>query len=183
MRTHKATLLLMSAACLLPAACATTRYTQSGFAALPPGVEGRAGASATLELDGLKLRVESLDQVARGEEIPPLALRLSFDPSVLGYSFDPGQLSLRGRDGATWRARVADGAGYRALLPGSGYEVAFDVAVTPDAPVDLVVDGLARGSKRLPPVTITLARRSGRSLDRVYWLEVLLAPLGMLAYY
>ncbi len=54
--------------------------------------------------------------------------------------------------------------------------------MTPETEAELVLDGLARGPKRLAPVTLRLARRSGRSYDRLYWLEaigyVLMAPLA-----
>lgn len=79
-------LVVLSGACLLPAACATTSYSRSGVAALPPGLKGKAGANARIEIEGLKVRLESLDYAKRRDAIPSLALRLVFDPNELGYS-------------------------------------------------------------------------------------------------
>jgi hypothetical protein len=190
---------VLSGACVLPAACATTSYSRSGVATLPPGVKGKAGANASIEIEGLKVRLESLDYAKRQDTIPTLALRLVFDPRELGYSFDPAQVALRDESGAIWSPRVygpgqfatgawsCTGAGvasssapsYHALAPGSCFELAFDVALAPQARLELALGGLARGRKRLDPVTLPLARRDGRSIDRVYWLEVLLAPLAL----
>jgi hypothetical protein len=99
-------LAILTGACLLPAACATTSYSRSGVAAVPPGVKGKAGSSATLEIEGLKVRLESLDYARREATIPSYGLRLVFDPRELGYSFDPAQVVLRDASGATWRPRV-----------------------------------------------------------------------------
>jgi len=193
-------LVLVSAACLAPAACATTRYSRGGVATLPPGVKGKAGAHASIEIEGLKVRLESLDYAKRQEALPPFALRLVFDPRELGYSFDPAQVVLRDGNEATWSPRVSGpghfatgpwactGAGaagaseprYHLLAPGSCFELVFEVTLTPESRLELELGGLARGRRRLDPVRLTLARRDGRSLDRVYWLEVLLAPF---AYY
>jgi hypothetical protein len=192
-------LVALSGACVLPAACATTSYSRSGVAAVPPGVKGKAGSNATVEIEGLKVRLESLDYAKRQDTIPSFALRLVFDPRELGYSFDPAQVVLRDERGATWSPRVygpgqfatgpwsCTGAGaasasapsYHALAPGSCFELAFDVALGPEGRLELALAGLARGRKRLDPVTLPLARRSGRSIDRVYWLEVLFAPLAV----
>ena len=192
-------LVVLSGACLLPAACATTRYSRSGVAAVPPGVKGKAGSNATVEIEGLKVRLESLDYAQREATIPTYGLRLVFDPRELGYSFDPAQVVLRDESGATWSPRVSGpgyfataswsctGAGaeaaaassYHALAPGSCFELAFDIALGPKQRLELALSGLARGRKRLDPVTLPLARRDGRSIDRVYWLEVLLAPLAL----
>ena len=189
---------LVSAACVLPVACATTSYTRSAVETLPAGVKGKAGANASIEIEGLKLRVESLDQATRQHAIPPLALRLVFDPRELGYSFDPAQVVLRAADGSTWSPRVygpgrfvtgpwtcADSAAaatearYHLLVPRSCFELTFDTTLTPDSRLELELGGLARGSKRVDPVRLPLARRRGRSIDRVYWLEVLLAPFAL----
>jgi hypothetical protein len=192
-------LAVLSGACVLPAACATTSYSRSGVATLPPGLKGKAGANARIEIEGLKVRLESLDYAKRQDAIPSLALRLVFDPNELGYSFDPAQVVLRDESGATWSPRVygpghfatgpwscagagavgASASSYHVLAPGSCFELAFDVALAPSGRVELALGGLARGRKRLDPVTLTLARRQGRSIDRVYWLEVLLAPLAV----
>jgi hypothetical protein len=160
---------------LLPTACATTRYTQSAVVAVPPGVEGRAGSSASLEIEGLKLRIETLDRAPRSEAIPPLRLRIVFNPRELGYSFDPGQVVLRGADGKEWRA---EGGEYRPVYPKATFDLAFEGAVSKEASLELVLGGLARGERRLEPVALKLARRGGRTIDRVYWLEILLAPLA-----
>lgn len=192
-------LLVVSGACLLPAACATTSYSRSGVATLPKGVKGKAGSNASVEIEGLKIRLESLDYAKRRAAIPSFALRLVFDPRELGYSFDPAQVVLRDASGAAWRPRVhgpgrfatgpwscsvavvedTSAPSYHALAPGSCFELAFDVALGPDARLELALGGLARGRKRLAPVALPLARREGRSIDRVYWLEVLLAPLAL----
>lgn len=92
---------------LLPAACATTRYTQGEIVALPPDVKGRPGSTASFEIEGLKLRIETLDRAPQSQAIPRLALRLVFEPKETGYAFDPEQVVLRGGDGATWRPHVA----------------------------------------------------------------------------
>ena len=192
-------LAVLIGACVLPEACATTSYSRSGVATLPPGVKGKPGANATVEIEGLRLRLESLDYAKRQDAIPTLGLRLVFDPRELGYSFDPAQVVLRDESGAKWSPRVygpgqfatgpwsCTGAGaasssapsYHALAPGSCFELAFDVALVPEARLELALGGLARGRKRLDPVALPLARRGGRSIDRVYWLEVLLAPLAV----
>ncbi len=182
---------------LLPA-CATTRYTQSGIVALPPEVKGRPGSPASLEIEGLKLRIEGLDRAPERAAIPPLGLRVVFEPKEIGYAFDPNQVVLRGSDGATWRPHVvgpglfdtrswrcATGAlpaapeqRYHALAPKSCFDLDFDVTVEKDARLMLVLDGLARGQRRIEPLTLPVARRSGRTIDRVYWLEILLAPFA-----
>lgn len=200
MRNRRFTrLAVLSAACMLPAACATTSYSRSGVATLPAGVKGKAGSNATVEIEGLKVRLESLDYAKRQATIPSFALRLVFDPRELGYSFDPAQVVLRDESGATWSPRVygpgqfatgpwsCTGAGgvsasatsYHVLAPGSCFELSFDVALGPEQRLELTLGGLARGRKHLDPVTLPLARREGRSIDRVYWLEVLLAPLAV----
>jgi hypothetical protein len=165
---------------LLPAGCATTRYTQSAVSAVPPGVEGRAGSSATLEIEGLRLRIETLDRAPRSQAVPPLALRIGFEPRELGYWFDPGQVVLRGADGKEWRP---SGGEYQPVYPKSSFTLAFDTAVSKEANLELVLGGLARGQKRLEPVTLRLARREGRSYDRLYWLEAIgyavLVPIGV----
>jgi hypothetical protein len=183
---------------LLPAACATTRYTQSGIVALPPDVKGRPGSTASLEIEGLKLRIETLDRAPQSQAIPRLALRLVFEPKEIGYAFDPEQVVLRGGDGATWRPHAAgpgtfDGRlwscatgaapgvsepGYHFLASRSCFDLDFEVTVAKDTRLALVVGGLARGQRRIEPLTLTVARRSGRTIDRVYWLEILLAPFA-----
>jgi hypothetical protein len=167
---------------VLSAACATTRYTQSALAPVPPGSGSAAGVArakghtvATLEVDNVKLRVATMDRAPRGQAIPPLGVRVEFDLPEIGYSFDPGQVVLRSADGREWRAK---GGGYQPLAPDTTVDLAFDAVVAEGAAFELVLDGLARGTTRLDPVTLRLARRNGSSIDRVYWLEVLLAPLA-----
>jgi hypothetical protein len=155
---------------LLSASCATTRYTQSAVVAVPPDAKGKAGSAASLEIEGVKLRIEALDRAPREEAIPALSLRVVFDPRELGYSFDPGQVVLRSPDGREWRAA---GGGYRPVYPKAGFTVTFDASIPKEASFDLVLGGLARGTKRLEPVTLRLARRDGRSYDRLYWLEAI----------
>ena len=155
---------------VVSAACATTRYTQSAVVAVPAGVKGDAGSKASIQIEGLKLRIEGLDRAPRGQAIPSLALRIVFDPRELGYSFDPGQVVLRSADGREWRAQ---GGEYRPISPKAGFTVAFDAGIPGDASFDLVLGGLARGPRRLEPVTLRLARRQGRSYDRLYWLEAI----------
>ncbi len=193
-------LLLLSAACLQPLACATTSYSRSGVAAVPPGLKGKAGSNAKVDIEGVTVRVLSLDYARRDATIPSFALRLVFEPREIGYSFDPAQVVLRDESGASWSPRVsgpghfttsswscsstgATGAlasRYHPLAPGSCFELAFDVALGREQRLELTFGGLARGARRLDPVSLPLARRDGRSLDRVYWLEVLLAPLAVL---
>ena len=100
-------LALLGFACLLSAACATTSYSRSGVAAVPPGVKGQAGSNASVEIEGLKVRLESLDYARREDPIPSFGLRLVFDPRELGYSFDPAQVVLRDESGTSWRPRVS----------------------------------------------------------------------------
>jgi hypothetical protein len=138
--------------------------------AVPTGVEGKPGSSAAIEVEGLRLRIEPLDRAPRDQAIPPLALRIVFDPRELGYSFDPGQVVLRSADGKEWHA---NGGGYQPLYPRASVDVAFDAVVEPETTFDLVLGGLARGLRRLEPVTLRLARRKGLSYDRLYWLEVI----------
>jgi hypothetical protein len=168
---------------LLSAACATSRYTQSAVVALPPDVKGQSGSTASLEIEGLKIRISSLDRAPESQAIPHLALRIAFDPPELGYSFDPGQVVLRRSDGGECRA---PGGQYQPVYPQARFDLEFDAAVPREESIELVLGGLARGQKRLEPVTLRLARRSGRSIDRVYWLEAIgyavLAPLALAPY-
>jgi hypothetical protein len=91
-------------------------------------------------------------------------------PREIGYSFDPGQVTLRAADGSEWRP---PGGQYYFVFPKAAFDLAFGAAVPTDASFELVVGGLARGQKPLEPVTVRLARRAGRSIDRAYWLEIL----------
>jgi hypothetical protein len=78
------------------------------------------------------------------------------------------QVVLRAADGKEWRGGAR---GYQPLYPNTQFDLAFDAAVGPEERMDLVIEGLARGTKRLEPVTLHLARHSGTSIDRLYWLE------------
>lgn len=171
--------LALVAVCVLSCACATTRYTQSRIEAVPPDVKGHAGSRASVEIGGLKIRIESLDRAPVGQAFPQLALRVAFEPRELGYSFDPGQVVLRDGKGGEWRA---SGGEYRPLSPGSQFDLVFEAVVTPETGADLVLGGLARGPERLAPVTLRVGRRSGRSYDRLYWLEAIGYVLSAAAY-
>jgi hypothetical protein len=164
----------------LSAGCATTRYTQSALAPVPRSAEGGAAAKSrtavSVEIERVKLRVATLDRAPQGGAIPRLGVRVVFDTPELGYSFDPGQAVLRSADGREWRAQ--GGNGHRPLFPDATVDLWFDAVVEESATFELVLDGLARGTTTLDSVTLRLSRRSGRSIDRVYWLEALLAPLA-----
>src|SRR5512139_3325955 len=127
--------LVLLTACLL-SACATTRYTQSGIVAIPSDVKGHPGSAASLELEGLKLCIQTLDRAPQSEAIPPLGLRIVFDPRELGYWFDPGQVVLRSADGREWHSW---GGEYRPVYPKAGFDLAFDATVTKEASFDLVL--------------------------------------------
>ena len=171
--------LALVAGCVLSCACATTRYTQSRIEAVPPDVKGHAGSRASVEIEGLKIRIESLDRtpVGRGLPAPGAAARLRAARARVLVRPGPGRPA--GREGgrvARERGRVP------AALPGRGVRSRFDVAVTPETRADLVLGGLARGPKRLAPVTLRLARHAGRSYDRLYWLEAIGYVLSAAAY-
>lgn len=171
--------LVLLAGGVLAGACATTRYTQSGIDALPPRVEGRTGSTAAAEIEGLKLRIRTLDRTPEQEAVRRLALQIEFEPRELGYSFDPGQVLVRTPDGREWRAR---GGRYHPLFPKATFDLWFDVTVEPGARVELVLGGLARGSKRLEPVSFGLSRQRGTSIDRMYWLEAVGYAMAVLTY-
>jgi hypothetical protein len=157
------------------AGCATTRYTQTAIVAAPADAKGKAASSASLEIEGLKVRIETMDRAPRAKAIPSLAVRVAIDPPELGYSFDPRQVVLRSADGREWRAQ---GGEVGPLYPRARFYLSFDAVVPEEGNLELVLGGLARGQRWLEPVTLRLERRPGRSIDRVYWLEVLLAPLA-----
>lgn len=164
---------------VLSGACATTRYTQSRIDTLPPDVEGNAGSRASVEIEGLTFNIQALDRTPEQEAIRRLTLRIEFEPRELGYSFDPGQVLLQTADGREWRTV---GGEYLPVYPKAAFDLSFDVAVEPGAAVELVLGGLARGTKRLEPVSFRLARRRGRSIDRVYWLEAIGYAMAVLTY-
>ena len=110
---------------LLSGACATTRYTQSGIGAASPDGEERAGRSASVEIEGLKLAIQTLDRTPEETPLRRLALRIEFEPRELGYSFDPGQVVLRTADGREWHAA---GGRYLPVYPKAAFDIGFDVA-------------------------------------------------------
>jgi len=171
--------LALLAACVLSGACATSRYTQSRIEALPPDVAGRPGSAVSLEIEGLKVGIQTLDRTPEQVPIRHLRLRFTLEPNELGYSFDPGQVVLRTADGQEFRAR---GGQYLPVNPKATFDLAFGVAVEPEAQVELELGGLARGTRRLEPVTLRLARRRGRAIDRMYWLEAIGYALTVLSY-
>jgi hypothetical protein len=133
--------LVLAAAVLATTGCATTRYTQSRIAAVPEGVDGRAGRSSTLRVRDVALRIESLDRTPASETAPALRLRLSFDVREIGYSFDASQVLVRGPEGECWPARQLAEPRYEPLAHGSEFTLAFDVAVAADSRLELVVPG------------------------------------------
>ena len=171
--------LALIAGCAVSGACATTHYTQSRIEAVPPDVEGRPGSSASIEIEGLRLGIRLLDRTPEEQAIRRLTLRLVLEADELGYSFDPGQVVLRTADGREWRPT---GGAYLPVYSKAEFDLVFGVAVEPETHAQLVLGGLARGPKRLEPVTLLLARHPGRSIDRMYWLEAIAVPLAVLTY-
>jgi len=169
--------LLPLAVGLLSGACATTRYSQSGIGAAVP--DGRTASSASVEIEGLKLAIQTLDRTPEETPLRRLALRIEFEPRELGYSFDPGQVVLRTADGREWHAA---GGRYLPVFPKAAFDIGFDVAVEPGADAELELGGLARGRTRLEPVRFRLVRRRGRSIDRMYWLEAIGYGMAVLTY-
>lgn len=169
-----------------PVACPTTLcehpYDYHATAIEPqpsPRTPEQWGTSATLEVEGLRIRVQSLDVAREREPAPLLGLRLLFEPREIGYSFDPSQVVLRGADGSEWHPRVrgpgllgtraracAGGSGdsaegeprYRFLSPKTCFDLSFDVTVEPATSWELTLAGLARGQRRLDPVGFRLSR-------------------------
>ena len=41
-----------------------------------------------------------------------------------------------------------------------------------------MIDGLARGTRRLDPVALPIGPRRWSTIERIYWLEALLMPLA-----
>jgi hypothetical protein len=86
---------------------------------------------------------------------------------------------LRSADGREWRS---GGGEYCPVYPKASFDLAFGATVSREASLELVLGGIARGQKRLEPVTLRLKRRNGRSYDRLYWLETIgyavLAPIA-----
>jgi len=82
-------------------------------------------------------------------------------------------------NGREWRAT---GGEYLPVYSKATVDLVFGAAVEPKTQAELVLGGLARGTKRLEPVTFLLARHPGRSIDRMYWLEAIAVPLAVLSY-
>jgi hypothetical protein len=215
MRSVKNACLGLLAAVLALPACTTTTHSVTGLVPSAPGHpdRGRPAASIRLSLDeNLRAEVRAEDVARPGEEVPAFALRLVFDARVLGYAFAPGQLVLRDGRGGEWRptsasaGQVRQGAcsdpsgasdaidRYVPVVSGTCAYVGFDRPVQPGERLDLVVDGAALGRRRLPPVTVALARTEresrkpapavagvGRAVGKVLQvgLTILLAPLAM----
>ena len=167
-RSAKSTALV--AGCVLSCACATTRYTQSRIETVPPEVKGRR----RLPRVGRDRGVEDPDREPRpgaaGSDDPAPLAAARLRAARARVLLRPGAGRLAGRRRAASGARAE---GVPTAPPGLGFDLAFDVAVTPETQVDLVLGGLARGPKRLAPVTLRLARHAGRSYDRLYWLEAI----------
>lgn len=177
-RVRASWMTLALAACGPLGGCATKRYAGSSVVSLPAGLQGKVGGrKASLEIEGLKVRIEAAGQEAEAGENPRVSLQLRFDPQELGYSFDPARVVVRGGEGREWRPEVP--SGYRPLVPGSTFGLSFDVETAPASRLSLVLDGLARGAKRLEPVVLPIGPRTWSSIERVYWLEILLAPLAL----
>jgi hypothetical protein len=141
-----------------------------------------------VEVEGLTLRIETLDRTPEAEGPRPLSLRFTFETEVLGYSFDPGQVVLRAEDGREWRG---SGGGYRPLYGKTSVDVHFGTRLEPGAHLELEVGGLARGPRRLPGARFQLVRVGGRSIDGpAPWLAsvgkvvgyAILIPLELVAY-
>ena len=171
--------LALLACAVLSGACATTRYTQSGIGGDSPDGEGRSSSKACVDIEGLKLAIQTLDRTPEETPLRRLALRIEFEPRELGYSFDPGQVVLRTADGREWHAA---GGRYLPVYPKAAFDIGFDVAVEPGADAELELGGLARGRTRLEPVRFRLVRRRGRSIDRMYWLEAIGYGMAVLTY-
>jgi hypothetical protein len=180
---------------LLAPACATKRYGVSAIADVPKASGRSAGYGAQLRLTGIEAAIDALDGAAG--EAPPLSLRVRLRSKDLGYSFDPGRVVLR-RGGDEWHARrtsapecgasgvLAEAEGGRLwLAPRACLVLAFDASVGDGAGQEVVFDGLARGRRPIPPVTLSIARRElvARSLTpgaRKFGEAVILVPLYIL---
>jgi hypothetical protein len=180
-------------AALLPAGCSTVALHGSRIETVPDGATGRArGQAVTLEIEGLRLKAQPVDAVAVGRPLPPLRVRLVFEPAVIGYSFNPGDVRLRDAAGTEWKALVAGpgalewdvcrGAsgpvatgpgGFVTLWRGCCFEIQFDVATPPEGRLVLELDGLARGQRRLAPAKLQVAHATWSRVERMYWLEAL----------
>ena len=68
--------LALLAGCVLSGACATTRYTESRIEAVPTEHKGKAGSAVSLEIEGLKVDIRTLDRTPEEGPIGHLGLRL-----------------------------------------------------------------------------------------------------------
>jgi hypothetical protein len=183
----------------LAPACATKRYDVTAIAAVPKAAGRVDGRGATLRISGLEVRLEATDavpapQAVRGQpsagKARPLALRLCFRASELGYSLDPTRVVLR-RGDQVWSARadaLAPGASRVWIASGrSCLDLGFDTPVDPGPSQQVVLDGLARGRTPLAPVVLPVARRAVQERHLTpagvealtLPLKILLAPLAM----
>lgn len=185
MKSTRAVRLLTLVACgLLSGACATAHYTQSRIAT---EATDRATTHARFRVQGLKVAIETLDRTPEETPSRDLGLRVVLEPDELGYSFDPGQVVLRNAEGREWRAWKH---GYHPIHSETSFDLHFDAAVEPDARLELVVGGLARGPHRLPPATFRVALGHGRSYRGAPWLEkvglvvgyAIIIPIGVASY-
>jgi hypothetical protein len=183
-------------AATMAAGCTTVAYNGAGIQTTAEAARRAGGTHASFAVEGLRIEVRSGDVAREGEPVPPLSLLLVFDPPEIGYSFDPGQVDLRAEDGTAHRPRVrgpgllgsyecrvtlpaADAPpGYHLLSPHTCFELAFDLAVAPGSRADLVLGGLALGSRRLDSPTLHLSRRHWRQIEHVWPLEILAVLLS-----
>ena len=82
--------------------------------------------------------------------------RRDLEPAVYG----PGQFATASWACAGGARRLR--AAVPLVAPGSCFELTFDMAVLADSQLEIALGGLARGSQRLDPVALKVARRSGR---------------------
>ena len=137
--------LALVAACVLSCACATTRYTQSRIETVPSDVKGHAGSRASVEIEGLKIRIESLDRTPRGGDDPAPLAAARVRAARARVFLRPGAGRPAGLGGGEWRA---GGGGLPAALPGLGLRSRLRRRGDAGDPADLVLGGLARGPKR-----------------------------------
>jgi len=159
-------------------ACATTRYSETRM--IPAAdVRGRADSRLSLHVDDAKISIETRDRVPRDSEPTRLVLEIAFEPHVLPYSFDHSQVVLRVHGKGEWRPESSP-AGYVPITSGSKFTLVFGTSVTPGSEAELEIGGLARGAEPVDAVLLRIGRRSGTSIDRMYWLEALAYPVGLL---
>jgi hypothetical protein len=192
-----AALVFAGTAAVLLSGCSTAGY--SGSRIEMPAADGKARGGTTLsfQIDALKVSIHGGDVTREGGTVPRLRLLLVFEPPEIGYSFDPSQVVLRSAEGQEWRPRawgpgLLDGktptcsapqlgeadSSYHFLSPKTCFGLAFDLTIEADTRVDLVLGGLARGRRALDPVTLRISRKSWRSIEHIWPLEILLLPVS-----